>query len=83
MPNSKQASKRNRQRDRRRLRNRLVLGSMRTRIKQARAAIAEGAPDVADSVKAAVSAIDRAVSKGSIKRRTASRYIARLVRAGR
>lgn len=82
MPNSKQAAKRNRQRDRRRLNNRLVLGAMRTQIKRARAAITEGAPDVAERIKSAVSAIDRAVTKGSLKRRTASRYISRLVRAG-
>lgn len=82
MPNNKQASKRNRQRDRRRIRNRLVLGSMRTNVKQARTAIAEGAPEAAALLKAAVASIDQAVTKGSLKRRTASRYISRLVRAG-
>lgn len=82
MPNNKQASKRNRQRDKRRIRNRLVLGSMRTNVKRARTAITEGAPEAAELIKAAVASIDRAVSKGSLKRRTASRYISRLVRAG-
>ena len=82
MPNNKQASKRNRQRDKRHLSNRLVLGAMRTRVKAARTAITEGADDAAELIKAAVAAIDKAVTKGSLKRRTASRYISRLVRAG-
>lgn len=82
MPNNKQASKRNRQRDHRRIRNRLVLGTMRTNVKRARAAIAEKAPEAGALIKAAVASIDKAVTKGSLKRRTASRYIARLVRAG-
>jgi small subunit ribosomal protein S20 len=83
MPNNKQASKRNRQREHRRIRNRLVLGTMRTSVRRARTALADGAPEAAALIKAAVASIDRAVTKGSLKRRTASRYISRLVRADR
>ncbi len=79
MPNSKQASKRNRQRDKRRIHNRLVIGGMRASVKAARTAIQEGAANAADLIKVATSAIDSAVSKGSLKRKTASRYISRLI----
>lgn len=81
MPNNKQAAKRNRQRDKRRLKNRLVLASMRSSIRRARIAIDAGTPDAAELVKSAARLIDRAVTKGSLKRKSASRYISRLVRA--
>ena len=53
---------------------------MRAAIKSARTALEEGAENAAELVKGATSAIDKAVSKGSLKRKTASRYIARLVK---
>ena len=81
MPNNKQAAKRNRQRDKRRLKNRLVLASMRSSMRRARAAIDSSAPEAAELVKSAARLIDRAVTKGTLKRQTASRYISRLVRA--
>ena len=81
MANNKSAIKRIRQNDKARLRNRLVMVSMRTAIKKARAAIDSSGENAAELVKAASSSIDRAVSKGALKRTTASRYISRL--AGR
>lgn len=78
MANNKQASKRIRQQDKRRLRTRLVVGSMRTAIKKARAAVDTSADNAAELVRNATSLIDRAVSKGAIKRSSASRYISRL-----
>lgn len=78
MANNKSAIKRIRQIEKRRLRNRLVVGSMRTALKKARTALDTKADDAAGLVRAASSAVDKAVSKGAIKRTTGSRYIARL-----
>ncbi len=78
MANNKSAIKRIRQNEKARLRNRLVMASMRTAVKKARAAIDTSAENAAELLKAATSRIDRAVSKGALKRTTASRYIARL-----
>ncbi|ACY14844.1 30S ribosomal protein S20 [Haliangium ochraceum] len=80
MANSKQAEKRDRQRESRRLRNRLTIGNMRTALKRARAAVDAKAPEADKLVKSAVSAIDRAVGKGVLKRNTGSRYISRLLK---
>ena len=80
MANSKQAEKRNRQNIKRRLRNRLAMGAMRTAVKQARLAVDSGAPEAADMLKAAVKKIDGAVSKGALKKQTASRYVSRLMK---
>lgn len=80
MPNHKSAEKRDRQREKRRLANRAVIGSMRTAIKKARKALEDKVPEAQGLVKQAVSIIDRAVAKGALKRNTASRYISRLVR---
>lgn len=81
MPNHKSAEKRDRQRSKRRLANRFVIGAMRTCVSKARAAIEAKADDRDKLIKAAISSIDRAVSKGALKRNTASRYVSRLVRA--
>lgn len=78
MANNKSAIKRIRQIEKRRLRNRLVVGSMRTALKKARAAVDAKAEDAAGLIRAASSAVDKAVSKGAVKRTTGSRYIARL-----
>lgn len=79
MANNKSAIKRNRQRDKRRLRNRTVLGAMRTAVKNARNAIETGDGDKNALVRAAVTRIDQAVTKGALTRRTGSRYISRLM----
>jgi small subunit ribosomal protein S20 len=78
MANTKQATKRYRQNEKRRLRNRVVLGSMRAAVKKARAAIASKAPTTPDLVQTAISQIDKAVSKGALKRQTGSRLVARM-----
>lgn len=80
MANNKQAEKRNRQREKHRIRNRLVLGSTRTALRKAREAVSASAGNATDLVKTAVSTLDRAVSKGIMKRGTASRLISRLTR---
>ena len=81
MANHKQALKRVRQRDKHRARNRLIAGRMRTALKQARTAIDTGEGDKPALVARAVSLVDRAVTKGVVKRSTASRTISRLMSA--
>ena len=76
----KSAEKRNRQRPKRQLRNRLALGSMRTALKKARGALDSKSTDAGALVKLAVVAIDKAVTKGVLPKRTASRLISRLTR---
>jgi small subunit ribosomal protein S20 len=76
--NIKSAEKRIRQAEKRRLRNRVIIGSMRTAIKKARTAIDSKSGDAQELIRVAVSAVDRAVSKGAVKRQTGSRYISRL-----
>lgn len=80
MANNKQAEKRNRQREKNRIRNRLVLGSTRTALRKAREAVSSSAGNASEMIQTAVSTLDRAVSKGVMKRGTASRLISRLTR---
>lgn len=80
MPNHKSAEKRDRQRDKRRLRNRITLGRMRTAIKKAQTAIEQKAPEAGKLLQQAVIYVDKAVSKGALKRNTGSRYISRLIK---
>lgn len=81
MPNHKSAEKRDRQRSKRRLANRFIIGRMRTAIGKAREAIDSGAENRDKLIAEAVTYIDKAVSKGSLKRNTGSRYISRLIKA--
>jgi small subunit ribosomal protein S20 len=79
MANSKQAEKRNRQREKRRIRNRVSLGAMRTAIKRARDAVDESSPEAPTLIAVAVRRIDRAVAKSVLKQQTGSRLVSRLV----
>jgi small subunit ribosomal protein S20 len=76
--NNKSAEKRIRQQEKRRLRNRDIVGSMRTAIRKARAAVDSNADNAGELVRLATSLVDKAVTKGAVKRQTASRYISRL-----
>jgi small subunit ribosomal protein S20 len=78
--NHKQAIKRHRQSQKRRARNRAVVSTLRGLVKKARSAIAAGAPGD-KSVAEATQAFDRAVSKGVLHKRTASRRVSRLAKA--
>ncbi len=79
MANIKSQIKRNRQNEKRRLRNRNFRGAARTAIKDAHASLTEGADSKA-SVLAAISALDRAAQKGAIHRRNAARRKSRLMK---
>lgn len=83
MANHESAEKRDRQRVKRTARNRSAKASLRTTVKKARAAIEEGAAKTAaaPSIVAAVSAVDRAASKGIVHPKAASRTKSRLAKA--
>jgi small subunit ribosomal protein S20 len=78
MANNPSAEKANRQSIKRRARNKAALSALRTAVKKARTAIDGKAADAAELRKDAISAIDKAVSRGVLKRATASRYVSRL-----
>ena len=78
MANIKSAEKQNRKMIKHRTRNRAAMATLRTAVKAARTAIDGKAADAANLVKQAVSIIDGAVTKGILKRQTASRYVSRL-----
>jgi small subunit ribosomal protein S20 len=76
--NIKSAEKQNRKMIKNRARNRAAMATLRTAVKKARAAVDGKAEDASNLVKEAVSIVDSAVTKGILKRRTASRYVSRL-----
>jgi small subunit ribosomal protein S20 len=76
--NNPSAEKANRQSIKRRARNRAALSALRTAVKKARVAIDGKAADAPDLRKSAIAVIDKAVSRGVLKRNTASRYVSRL-----
>ena len=59
-------------------RNRAQRSALRTAVKKARSAVDTKAGEAQTLVKNAVSIIDSAVTKGILKRGTASRYVSRL-----
>jgi small subunit ribosomal protein S20 len=75
--NTKSAIKRNRQNERRRLRNRAVRSKLRTALKVARAV--QG-PEQGPTIHEAMQTLDKAVSKGVIHRNTAARKKSALAR---
>lgn len=82
MANTRSAEKRNRQAQKRRVRNTAVRSSVKTAVKGARDAITAKDPAKAkDAVKSAVRTISKAASKGVLHKRTAARRIARLMKA--
>jgi small subunit ribosomal protein S20 len=76
--NIRSAEKQNRKMIKHRARNRAALAKLRTAVKTARAAVDSKTAEAPTLVKQAVSIIDSAVTKGILKRQTASRYVSRL-----
>lgn len=73
--------KRNRQNEKRRVHNRYYRGRARTYIKRARAAIDEGNLEAArERTVEAISALDKAATKGIIHENNAARRKSRLMR---
>ena len=81
MANHASAVKRNRQRITRTARNRAAKSTLRTEVKKARTALTAAPKEALAVVKAAVSSLDRAASKGTIPAKRASRVKGRLAAA--
>lgn len=82
MANTPSAEKRNRQTQRRRVRNLHVRTGVKSAMKKVREAVAQGdAAQARQALHQAARVIDRAASKGALHRNAASRKIARLSRA--
>lgn len=80
MANIKSQIKRNRQNERRRLRNKSVRAEMRTRTKTAVTAAENGTEDAAELLRIAVKRIDKAAAQGVIHKNAAANHKSRLVR---
>ena len=82
MANISSQIKRNKQNERRRVRNRVIRGSARTAVKKTQTQITEGKPEEAKkSMQAAISQLDRAAQKGTIHKNNAARRKSRLMKA--
>ena len=80
MANIKSQIKRNRQNEKRRLRNRTVRSEVNTRTKAALDAVEHDDEDADETLRLAVKRIDKAAAKGVIHKNTAARRKSRLVR---
>lgn len=80
MANIKSQIKRNRQNEKRRVRNRIYRGRARTFVTKARQAIESNAEEAKEAVLQAVSALDRAAQKGVIHKNNAARRKSRLMK---
>jgi small subunit ribosomal protein S20 len=81
LANIQSAIKRNKQNEKRRLRNRVFRGQARTSVKKARVAIASAEKEEAKvKVMDAVKALDKAASKGIIHKNNAARRKSRLMK---
>jgi small subunit ribosomal protein S20 len=72
--------KRNRQNEKRRLRNKSVRSELRSRTKAASAAAESGADDGGESLRLAMKRIDKAAQKGVIHKNQAARRKSRLAK---
>jgi small subunit ribosomal protein S20 len=79
--NIKSQIKRNRQNNKRRLRNRVDRGAARAAIKDARVAIDSGVPESKAALMQAISLLDKAAEKGVIHKNNAARRKSRLMKA--
>ena len=80
MANIKSQIKRNRQNEKRRMRNRVVRGNTRSALATARVEIAQNAETKEESVKKAIIALDKAAQKGVIHKNNAARKKSRLMK---
>ena len=79
MANIKSQMKRNRQNEKARERNKAVRSELRTRVKGAERAAAEGAENAEEMARLAVQRIDKAAQKGVLHKNTAARRKARSI----
>ncbi len=80
MANIKSQIKRNRQNEKRRVRNQAARSELKTRVKAATTAIDTNAPDAPDKIRAAQQRLDRAQAKGRVHKNQAARRTSRLMR---
>ena len=81
MANIQSQKKRNRQNEKRRLRNKGVRSELKTRVKGASAAIANSEDGAAELVKDAQKRLDKAATKNVIHKNAAARRKSRLMKA--
>ena len=80
MANIRSQIKRNRQNEKRRLRNKAVRSELKTRIKTAVATAEAGAENSTESLRLAVKKLDKAAQKGIIHKNQAARRKSRLMK---
>jgi len=80
MANIKSQIKRNRQNERRRVRNKAVRSEIRTRVKSAELAVADGSENSAEALRLAVRRIDKAAANGVIHKNQAANRKSRLMK---
>jgi small subunit ribosomal protein S20 len=80
MANIQSQKKRNRQNEKRRLRNKGVRSELKTRVKSAVAAVSNGDEGSAELVRGAQKRLDKAAAKGVIHKNAAARRTSRLMR---
>ena len=80
MANIQSQKKRNRQNEKRRMRNKTVRSELKTRMKQTVDAAEGGSDDAAEVYRLAQVKIDQAVSKGVLHPKTAARRKSRLAK---
>lgn len=81
MANIKSQIKRNRQNEKRRLRNRVIVGRARTLTRKAESALATGLSDnTVEATRLAISALDKAAEKGTLHKNNVARRKSRLMK---
>lgn len=80
MANIESQKKRNRQNEKRRLRNKAVRAELKTRVKNAETAATTGADDADALYRTAIKRIDQAAAKGVMHRNAADRKKSRLTK---
>ena len=80
MANIQSQIKRNKQNEKRRLRNRTVLGSARSAVNKARAAFEANSPETKEQILKAISELDKAAESGVIHKNNAARRKSRLMK---
>ena len=80
MPNIKSQKDRVIQAQKENLRNKAVKSNLKTAIKKADIALADGSADAEKAVVAAVSTIDKARSKGILHKNTAARKVSKMMK---
>ena len=80
MANIQSQIKRNKQNEKRRLRNRVVRASARSAVIKARAAFEANSPETKEAVMKAISELDKAAEQGVIHKNNAARRKSRLMK---